>query len=78
MLERFGERVDELGGSIGEIARRLWARLDADLEEQPKSAWAMDEVAVTFSIDLEAGAGVVVARATASAGFEVALKWKRE
>ena len=31
-----------------------------------------------ISLDLEAEAGVVVARAKTTAGFEVSLSWKRE
>lgn len=77
LVERFAERVDELGESIGEIARRLRARLDADLEQEPSSAWKLNQVAVTFSLDLEAEAGVVVAKAKTTAGFEVALTWSQ-
>jgi hypothetical protein len=77
LVERFEERVDELGDSIGEIARRLRDRLDADLEDDGGSATRLSDVTVTFSLDLEAEAGVVVAKARTSAGFEVALTWKR-
>jgi hypothetical protein len=34
-------------------------------------------VALTFSLDLEAQAGVVVAKAKTTAGFEVELTWRR-
>jgi Trypsin-co-occurring domain 1 len=34
-------------------------------------------VTVIFSLDLEAEAGVAAAKAKTSAGFEVALTWKR-
>jgi hypothetical protein len=77
LVERFENRVDELGGSIGQIANRLRARLDADLRDEQDPKWRMEEVAVTFSLDLEAEGGVVVAKARAKAGFEVELKWKR-
>jgi Trypsin-co-occurring domain 1 len=77
LLERFETRVDELGESIGQIARRLRTRLDSDLAEDDSQAWSLDEVTVTFSLDLEAEAGVVVARARTTAGFEIELTWKR-
>jgi hypothetical protein len=77
LLEKFENRVDELGESIGEIADRLRARLDINLAEEKPAAWKLDEVAVSFSLDLEAEAGVVVAKVKTTAGFEVALKWTR-
>ncbi len=77
LVERFTNRVDELGDSIGEIALRLRSRLDADLARDQSSAWTLGEVVVTFSVDLEAEAGVVVAKAKTTAGFEVALTWRQ-
>jgi hypothetical protein len=77
LTERFEQRVDELGDSIGSIAKRLRERLDTELTEERTSAWGLDEVNLTFSLDLEAEAGVVVAKAKTTAGFEVALKWTR-
>ncbi len=77
LLEKFDKRVDELGASIGEIANKLRRRLDTDLAQEEPSPWMLDEVEVTFSLDLDAEAGVVVAKAKTTAGFEVALKWTR-
>lgn len=77
--ESLEKRIDELGQSIGEIADRLRTQLDASLappEETP--AWRLGEVGVTFSLDLEAEAGVVVARAKTTAGFEISLSWTRK
>ncbi len=76
--ESLEKRIDELGESIGEIAERFRSRLDSGLappEEKP--AWHLGAVQVTFSLDLEAEAGVVVARAKTTAGFEVSLGWTR-
>lgn len=53
------------------------SRLDTELAEKESAKWRLHEVGVTFSLDLEAEAGVVVARAKTSAGFEVALTWAR-
>ncbi len=78
LTERFTDRVDELGESIAEIAGRLRARLDTDLAEDKDAVWKLGEVTLTFSLDLEAEAGVVVAKAKTSAGFEVALTWTKE
>jgi len=76
--EALDKRIDELGESIGEIADRLRGQLDASLAPaEERSAWHLGDVRVTFSLDLEAEAGVVVARAKTTAGFEVSLAWSR-
>ena len=75
--ERFKTRVQELGDSIGEIANDLRARLDVALDHPDDSNWALDQVVLSFSLDLEAAAGVVVAKAKTSAGFEAQLTWSR-
>lgn len=78
LTERFEDRVDELCDSIGKIAQRLRARLETDLMEAQPAAWRLGEVAISFSLDLEAEAGVVVAKAKTTAGFEVSLSWTRD
>ena len=77
LLERFGDRIEELGSSLGEIANDLRAQLDATLDRDDGSGWGLEEVQLSFSLDLEAEAGVVVAKAKTAAGFEVALTWRR-
>ncbi len=77
LTERLADRVDELGESLGEVSNSLWRQLDASLTAPPASAWTLDELTLTFSLDLEVGAGVVVAKGKASAGFEVELTWRR-
>jgi hypothetical protein len=75
--ESLDRRIDELGESIADIARRLRTRLDEGLVQEDRSGWQLDEVELKFSLDLEAEAGVVVARAKTTAGFEVTLAWSR-
>jgi ABC-type hemin transport system substrate-binding protein len=77
--EALESRIKELGQSIGEIANQLRSELDASLAPAAEPpAWRLSDVEVTFSLDLEAEAGVVVARAKTTAGFEVSVSWKRE
>jgi len=76
--EKLLSRIGEIADGLKEISNRLAARLD-DLDNAKKeSAWKLGEVEVKFSLDLEAEAGVVVARAKTTAGFEATLKWTRE
>ena len=69
-------RVDEIGQSLQEIVDRLSKHLDHF--EQGESTWRLEQVELKFSLDLEAEAGVVIARAKTTAGFEVeaSLGWK--
>ena len=78
LTERFADRIDELGASLGEIANGLRERLDADLREEPEGeGLRLREVALAFSLDLEAGANMVVAKAKTGAAFEARLTWTR-
>jgi hypothetical protein len=77
ITERFGDRVAELGESLGEIANALRQQLDETLHADNNPGWALDEVTLNFSLDLEAEAGMVLAKGKTSAGFEVSLTWKR-
>jgi hypothetical protein len=72
--ENFINRVDEIGQSLQEIADRLSQHLDHF--EKRESTWRLDQVELKFSLDLEAEAGVVIAKAKTTAGFEASLSWK--
>jgi hypothetical protein len=73
--ELLDNRIDELGESISEVASKLQKYMDKLGAEKPANKWALGELELKFSIDLESEAGVIVARAKASAGFEASLKW---
>jgi hypothetical protein len=77
-IERFSDRVDELGASLSDIANRLREQLEARMSSRPTAAWDLDEMGLSFSLDLQADAGVVLARAGTKAGFEASLTWKRK
>ena len=76
VIENFRDRVTELGAGLGDIANDLREQLEATLREG-KEGWSLDEVALSFSLDLEAETGVVIAKGKAAAGFEATLTWKR-
>jgi hypothetical protein len=77
LSERFADRVEELGQGLGEIANDLRDQLDATLADDDRDGWGLEEVQLTFSLSLEAGAGVMVAKASTAAGFEASMTWKR-
>ena len=72
----FADRAVELGDSLDEVARTLRGRLN-ELGEHSEKGWDLDEVQLTFSLDLQAEAGVIIARASSKAGFQASLTWKR-
>ena len=67
--------MEDLGQSLREIAQRLSQQLE-DFEKKRDAAWRLEGVELKFSLDLEAEAGVVIARTKTSAGFEATLSWK--
>jgi hypothetical protein len=68
-------RIDEIGDSLRDIATKLSQRLD-ELAVHPENQWRLGEVELKFSLDLEAEAGVIIARTSATVGFEATLTWK--
>lgn len=77
LTEKFAKRVDELGESLGEIANGLRDQLATTLDTSDDRGWGLDEVKLSFSLDLEAEGGVIVAKGKAAAGFEASLTWTR-
>ena len=73
--ELLSQRIDEIGDSLRDIALKLSRRLDEFAAGSEKN-WRLGEVEIKFSLDLEAEAGVVIARTSATAGFEATLSWK--
>jgi hypothetical protein len=76
-VEDFRSRAADVADSITEIAQTVQARLDAGDQEQHSARWAMDSAQLSFQMALQAGAGVVIAKATASATFSIQITWKR-
>lgn len=76
--EALEDRIGEIGTSVGAIATQLRERLEATLDDPAVEAlWRIDTVTLAFSLDLAAEAGVIVARAKTTAGFEVSITWSR-
>lgn len=73
--ESFLNRVDEIGQSLRDIASRLSKHLE-EFEKRSTAAWQLEQVELKFSLDLEAEAGIIIARTKTSAGFEASLSWK--
>jgi Trypsin-co-occurring domain 1 len=74
--ENFQDRAVEVADTLAAIAAVFQSRLEAGLKDTGGSAWALDEVELSFSIALEADVGVVLARASTKAEFEAKLSWK--
>ena len=75
--EAFEKRAGELTDAIGRVANRLRSDLDAKLSTPAPSQWQLDQVSLTFSVDLEVESGVIIARTAVSGGFQAELTWSR-
>lgn len=76
ITENLAARLDDVSDAILGVAGKLRDRLTPALKAEPGS-WALDQVSLTFSLDLEAEAGVIISRLSTSAGFEVQLSWSK-
>jgi hypothetical protein len=72
----FSDRAGELGDSLNEVAGTLRGRLH-ELGQRSEDGWDLDQVELSFSLDLAAEAGVILARASTKAGFQASMTWKR-
>jgi hypothetical protein len=75
-LPDFRERAGELGESLNCIACSLSDHLSA-LAQQKADGWDLNQVALSFSISLQATGGVIIAQASTTAGFQATLTWQR-
>lgn len=77
LVDKFSGRVTELGQALATVASQLRQTLDSRLAEPAESSWALSDVSVQMSINLEAEAGVVISRAKAGTAFQATLTWTR-
>jgi hypothetical protein len=85
----FASRADDIADALLEVARRIRGRLQSadeagDVAPAPdgKTAqdgknWGLGEVQLNFQMALQADAGVVIARASASTTFSATMIWRR-
>jgi hypothetical protein len=75
--ELLENRLSDLTATLNELSVKIGEGLD-ELSAKPAGrGFRVDEIELKVNIDLESEAGVVIARAKASAGFEASIKWRR-
>jgi hypothetical protein len=74
--ELLANRIDEVADGLRDIAIRMAARF-GEFAVNAANGWQLSDMELKFSLDLEAEAGVIIARTTASAGFEATLTWSK-
>jgi Trypsin-co-occurring domain 1 len=76
--ESFSKRATDISDGVSGVANAIRADLERKIVRNADSSLALKEIELKFSLDLEAEAGVVIARAKTTAGFEVTLTWKTD
>lgn len=77
LIERFTDRAQELSEAVSEIATELRDHLATRWQAAEPSEWGLDEMTLGFSVSLEAGTGVILARAATTGSFTVDLTFTR-
>jgi Trypsin-co-occurring domain 1 len=77
MPELFSARAGEIADSVAEVATQFRARIDEAVSREETDGWQLGQVEVAFGLQAEAGAGVLIARASAGATFTATLTWTR-
>jgi hypothetical protein len=74
--ENFRKRAAEIAASIGEVADEFRARLAQSITRPPSEGWGVDSIEIKFDINIQAGAGVLIAKASSGATFSARLTLK--
>lgn len=77
MPELFSARAGEIADSVAEVATQFRARIDDAISREEADGWRLGQVEVAFGLQAEAGAGVLIAKASAGATFTATLTWTR-
>ncbi|MEV0339512.1 CU044_2847 family protein [Nocardia sp. NPDC050713] len=77
LVDKFGDRVGELGEALAGIASRLRESLASQLDEPSEGGWQLSEASLQFSLNLESEVGVIISRAKAGSTFQASLTWSR-
>jgi hypothetical protein len=76
--ERLAERMDEIAATLETVIVGLRQRLNAVVTSPTPDGMTVAEVQLAFSIELQAEAGIVLARASTSTGLEATVTWRRQ
>lgn len=72
--ERFEQRAPEITDCVLRVVQVFKDRLASELRRSRDHAWMTREIEVGFDFSLEAGTGVLIARAGATGTFSVRLR----
>ncbi len=75
--ESFASRAGEVTDTIAEVAEKLRDHLEATMVPEESQLWPLSTVQLGFELALQAGAGVIIARASTEATFSVTLTWSK-
>lgn len=74
--ENFRKRAAEIAASIGEVADEIRSRLGRTITPPVDGNWGVDSIEIRFDINVQAGAGVIIAKASSGATFSARLTLK--
>ena len=75
LAEQVRDRIDDIRDAIVTGARAVASSLP---ELAPPSDWSLEEVEASFGLTLTAEAGVILSKASASAAFDVKVKFRHQ
>jgi hypothetical protein len=75
--ELLSARAGEIADGVAEVARKFQDRVDDVSATETANGWKLGQIEMEFGLQVEAGAGLLIARATAGATFTATLTWTR-
>ena len=71
--EEFRKRAAEIADSVAEVADQFRTRLASVMHAPVEKQWGVESVKIEFKVAVQAGAGVVIAKASTTATFSVTV-----
>jgi Trypsin-co-occurring domain 1 len=75
-LDDFAARATDIGNALNEVASSLRDNLD-QLAQQQAAGWNLDQVTLGFSLEIQGSTAIIIATASAKAGMQATMTWKR-
>jgi hypothetical protein len=76
VTERFSERAADVADTVADVSKSVQARLEERLSAAG-GALTVSEVTLSFSLELKAESGVLLAKASAGGTFTATVTWTR-
>jgi Trypsin-co-occurring domain 1 len=78
VTEKLEERIGDISASLEAVVEGLKGKLTSMMASAESGAVTLEEISLSFTLELQAEAGVLIAKGTAKTGISANLKWRKK